>query len=155
VGIDLTEATRIAALAVSVCASQTGLPVATAEELLAALTPAGQARRKIMPPQAAAAQIAHWRQAGLRTGLVIGEHRTSLASLRRACDRLVLALEAPEEAALAAAAALPAIDLVSFFPVGTRRDTLTTLRPDLLLEPEAGEALTALVESWGGAVLSL
>jgi D-beta-D-heptose 7-phosphate kinase/D-beta-D-heptose 1-phosphate adenosyltransferase len=141
VGITLVDAVRIAALAVSVCASQTGMPVATAAELLAVLTPQGQVRRKIMPPVAAAAQIAHWRRAGLRTGLLSAERPPeALAPLRAHCDRLVLAMENPDEAALALAASLPGVDLVCPFEAGLRRDALTALRPDILLEPEAGEA---------------
>jgi D-beta-D-heptose 7-phosphate kinase/D-beta-D-heptose 1-phosphate adenosyltransferase len=156
VGIALVEAVRVAALAVSVCASQTGMPVASAAELLAVLTPQGQVRRKIMPPPAAAAQIAHWRRAGLRTGLLIAERPPeALAPLRAHCDRLIMGLENPDEAALAVAAALAGIDLVCPFEAGMRRDALTALRPDILLEPEAGEALTALVEGWGGTVLAV
>jgi D-beta-D-heptose 7-phosphate kinase/D-beta-D-heptose 1-phosphate adenosyltransferase len=119
VGIALVEAVRVAALAVSVCASQTGMPVASAAELIAE-----------RPPEA-------------------------LAPLRAHCDRLIMGLENPDEAALAVAAALAGIDLVCPFEAGMRRDALTALRPDILLEPEAGEALTALVEGWGGTVLAV
>jgi D-beta-D-heptose 7-phosphate kinase/D-beta-D-heptose 1-phosphate adenosyltransferase len=155
IGTGLADAVRIAALAVSVCASQTGMPVATAAELLAVLTPQGQVRRKIMSPVAAAAQIAHWRRAGLRTGLVTADPPPEdLDALRAHCDRLVLALEAPDDSALALAAANLGVDLVCPCEPGTRRDALTTLRPDVLLEPEAGDTVTALVESWGGSVMT-
>jgi hypothetical protein len=132
------------------------MPVASAAELLAVLTPQGQVRRKIMPPPAAAAQIAHWRRAGLRTGLLIAERAPeALALLRAHCDRLILGLENPDEAAVAVAASLADVDLVCPFEAGMRRDALTALRPDILLEPAAGEALTALVEGWGGVVLAV
>jgi D-beta-D-heptose 7-phosphate kinase/D-beta-D-heptose 1-phosphate adenosyltransferase len=156
VGATLVDAVRIAALAVSVCASQPGMPVATAAELLAVLTPQGQVRRKIMSPVAAAAQIAHWRRAGLRTGLTTTNlPAADLDALRTHCDRLVLGLEAPDDTALAVAAARDAVDLVCPFEPGAGRDALNTLRPDLLLSTEGGEALTTLVESWGGSVVNV
>ena len=154
IGLKLVEAVRVAALAVSVCASQTGMPVCTAAELLAALTPQGQARRKIMSAQAAAAQIAYWRRAGLRTGLVIADmEATDLAALRRHCDRLVLGLEAPDEATLSVAAASPSVDLVCPFDARGRAEALVTLRPDLLLGGDP--SLAATVQSWGGSVLAV
>ncbi len=154
VGIPLVDAARIAALAVSVCASQTGMPVASASDLLAVLTPQGQMRRKIMPPMAAAAQIAHWRRAGLRTGLVIADAPPAdLAPLRRHCDRLVLGLEGADESVLPDAASLTSVDLVCPFDPAARRDALTALRPDILLASAATESLTALVQGWGGTIL--
>jgi D-beta-D-heptose 7-phosphate kinase/D-beta-D-heptose 1-phosphate adenosyltransferase len=156
VGAGLVDAVRIAALAVSVCASQTGMPVATAAELLAIFTPQGQVRRKIMSPLAAAQQIAHWRRAGLRTGLITGgPPPADLDTLRVYCDRLVLGLEAPDDSALALAASFGAVDLVCPYEPGAGRDALTALRPDLLLTPDTGEALSALVESWGGSVMTV
>jgi len=155
IGATLVDAVRIAALAVSICASQTGMPVATASELLAVLTPQGQVRRKIMSPVAAAAQIAHWRRAGLRTALTTENLPSAeLDALRAHCDRLVLGLEAPDDAALAVAAAQDTVDLVCPFGPGAGHEALNTLRPDLLLSTDSTHALAALVESWGGTVLT-
>jgi bifunctional ADP-heptose synthase (sugar kinase/adenylyltransferase) len=64
-------------------------------------------------------------------------------------------LEAPDDSALALAASFGAVDLVCPYEPGTGRDTLTALRPDLLLTPNAGESLAALVESWGGSVMTV
>jgi bifunctional ADP-heptose synthase (sugar kinase/adenylyltransferase) len=76
----------------------------------------------------------------------------NLDGLRAQCDRLVLGLEAAEDLALAGAAALASVDVVCAFERGTRRDALTVLRPDILLDPHDGHALAPLVESWGGIV---
>jgi D-beta-D-heptose 7-phosphate kinase/D-beta-D-heptose 1-phosphate adenosyltransferase len=152
-GASLVDAVRIAALAMFACASQPSTTVATAQDLLDVLTPQGQVLRKIMSPVAAAAQIAHWRRAGLRTGLVTAAvPPPNLDGLRAQCDRLVLGLEGAEDLALAGAAALTSVDVVCAFERGTRRDALTVLRPDILLDPHDGHALAPLVESWGGIV---
>jgi D-beta-D-heptose 7-phosphate kinase / D-beta-D-heptose 1-phosphate adenosyltransferase len=156
-GLTLVEAVRVASLAVSVCASQAGVPVASAADLLAVLTPQGQALRKIVPAAAAAAQIAHWRRAGLRTGVLVANVEDlalpEFGRLRHACDRLTLCVADGDDADLAAIAAQPDVDLVCAFATAARRDTLIALRPDVLLAREAGEALQALVESWGGSLV--
>ncbi len=158
VGHDLALAVRIAALAMAVSATQPGMAVASAADLLAVLTPQGRALRKIVEPAAAADQMAHWRRGGLRTGLLTtapgGVPVSGLDELRRECDRLVLAVETGDNAGslLADAASLTAVDLVCQFAPGSRLDLLALLRPDVLLDDEADERTTALVLSWGGQV---
>jgi D-beta-D-heptose 7-phosphate kinase / D-beta-D-heptose 1-phosphate adenosyltransferase len=137
-GLDLLTAVRIAALALAVAAGQSGMAVAHPADLLAMLTPDGRARRKILPPQAAADQLALWRRAGLRTALITaGAAELPLAGLdllRRDCDRLVLGVENAQADAPALADAASVFDLVCPYPQGERAELLELLRPDHVLE---------------------
>ncbi len=156
VGHDLLLAVRIAALAMAVCATQPGMAVASAADLRAVLTPQGRALRKIVEPAAAADQMAHWRRGGVRTGLLTtvaaALPASGLEELRRECDRLVLAVESETDAGplLADAASLAGVDLICQFPPSGQLELLALLRPDVLLDAEADERVTALVRSWGG-----
>jgi D-beta-D-heptose 7-phosphate kinase / D-beta-D-heptose 1-phosphate adenosyltransferase len=145
-GHDLVLAVQIACLAMSLSAARPGMAVATADELLATLTPQGRARRKIMAPDAAAEQIALWRSAGLRTALLttpVTELNTAaLTALRHQCDRLVLGVEAAIGSGngdtLSLAAEIDQLDLVCDLGGTSREDALGLLRPDLWLE-ESGQ----------------
>jgi len=162
VGHDLSLAVRIAALAMAVSATQPGMALASAADLLAVLTPQGRALRKIVEPEAAAEQMAHWRRAGLRIGLLTAPVATlplpGLEAAKRGCDRLVLCVEAgaPAEAAplLAETAALGGVDLICPVAPGSLADMLALLRPDVLLDANADTGLAALVQSWGGSVVA-
>ncbi len=146
-GHDLRLAVQIACLAMSLSAARPGMAVATADEMLATLTPQGRARRKIMGTDAAAGQIALWRSAGLRTALLtapVGSlDKTALSALRTQCDRLVLgvadASEAEDGQHLAQAAAIDALDLVCDLSGSSMAEAVGLLRPDLWLN-EAGRA---------------
>jgi D-beta-D-heptose 7-phosphate kinase/D-beta-D-heptose 1-phosphate adenosyltransferase len=140
-GHDLLLSVRIAGLAMVLSAGRPGMAVATADDLLGALTPQGRARRKIMAADAAAEQIALWRQAGLRTALVSAQADTlnleAVAALRAQCDRLVLGLAgggADEGAALARAAEIEAVDLICDFGEAEGADMVALLRPDMVIE---------------------
>jgi len=137
-GQDLLTAVRIAALAVAVAAGQPGMAVAHSADLIAMLTPDGRARRRILAPAAAADQMALWRLAGLRTSLITAGaatlKRADLETLRRDCDRLVLAVEDARADSPALAEAAADFDLVCPYPAGARAETLELLRADLVLE---------------------
>ena len=144
----------------AVSATQPGMAVASAADLLAVLTPQGRAMRKIVETEAAAEQMAHWRRIGLRTGLLTVSAASlpvaGLEALRLHCDRLVLCVEAAPGAGdgLVAAASLSGIDLICPFSTGTRSDTLSLLRPDVLLDAGVDVAMADLVHGWGGSVLA-
>jgi D-beta-D-heptose 7-phosphate kinase/D-beta-D-heptose 1-phosphate adenosyltransferase len=146
-GHDLALSVQIACLAMSLSAARPGMAVATADEMLATLTPQGRARRKIMSMDAAAGQIALWRGAGLRTALLSSPldrlDKAALASLRSQCDRLVLGVEAamgPDDSqALAVAAEIEALDLVCDLGGSVVAEAVGVLRPDLWLD-ESGRA---------------
>lgn len=138
-GQDLLTAVRIAALAVSVAATQPGMAVAPAQDMLAMLTPDGRARRKILTPAAAAEQVALWRRVGLRTGLITAAASalplTGVEAMRRECDRLILAVEdmPADSALLSDIAAGGTFDLICPYPAGGRDAALELLRPDHVL----------------------
>ena len=135
------------------------MAVASAADVLAVLTPQGRALRKIVEPDAAAEQMAHWRRAGLRIGLrtaaIAALPLPGLEAVKRGCDRLVLCVEAGDSVdaapVLAETAALGGIDLICPVAEGSLADILALLRPDVLLDPEVDEDLAALVQSWGGS----
>jgi D-beta-D-heptose 7-phosphate kinase/D-beta-D-heptose 1-phosphate adenosyltransferase len=160
VGIALPLAVRLAALAMSICATRPGMAVASAADLLAVLTPQGRAMRKIVDAAVAAEQMAHWRRAGLRTGVLTdcgeGLARQDIAALRRHCDRLVLGIESDADArsAFAAVAGYAEVDLVCPFATGAKHDMLALLRPDVLLDAQTDIATTELIRGWGGRLVS-
>jgi D-beta-D-heptose 7-phosphate kinase/D-beta-D-heptose 1-phosphate adenosyltransferase len=128
-GHDLVLAVRIACLAMALSAGRPGMAVATADDLLATLTPQGRARRKIMTAEAAAEQISLWRRAGLRTALVTEPVDVAeLTTLRAQWDRLVLGVSADDGASLARAAEIEALDLICDFGDADPANMATLLR---------------------------
>jgi D-beta-D-heptose 7-phosphate kinase/D-beta-D-heptose 1-phosphate adenosyltransferase len=144
-GGDLVMAVHIAALAMAVTATQPGMAVAPAADLLAVLTPQGRARRKVVMADAAVDQIAHWRRSGLKTGLVTAPqgHIASgnVERLRSQCDRLVVGFEGELQDAmtLAADTSLADVDLICVGTTGTLQGMIGQLRPDLVLDGATGE----------------
>ena len=158
-GASLEMAVRIAALAMAVSATQPGIAVAPAADVLAVLTPQGRALRRIVPAEAAIDQVSHWRRGGLKTGLIIAGGTTlptaALTALSHQCDRLVLGWEgdATLAASLAEDAALAGVDLICVMQAGQAAALLPQMRPDILvgegIEP-GGAAL-----AWGGTAMPL
>ncbi len=151
-GHDLLLSVRIACLAMALSAGRPGMAVATVDDLLATMTPQGRAQRKIMSAEDAAEQIALWRSAGLRTGLAAlpadALGRAKWATLRGLCDRLVLAVEGGSDpAALSQAAMADALDLVCEVPAGEEAAVVRQMRPDLLMDGEAGTIRGATAEA--------
>jgi D-beta-D-heptose 7-phosphate kinase/D-beta-D-heptose 1-phosphate adenosyltransferase len=148
-GEDLTMAVHIAALAMAVTATQPGMAVAPAADLLAVLTPQGRARRKVVLADAAVDQIAHWRRSGFKTGLITAPQGRipvgSLEQLRRQCDRLVLGYEGEVQDAigLSGTESLAAADLICVAAAGTLQEMISQLRPDLVVDGAAGLEPTA------------
>ncbi len=166
VGLSLPVAARLANLAMGVVAGQAGMAVAQAGDLLAMLTPQGRALRKVVATELAAEQVDRWRRMGLRTGLITAGpgrfSRVRLESARAGCDKLVLGLAAPADAAdeesvrgaLSDAAGLAPVDLICVFSEATQSETLTLLRPDLVIDAAPGPTLAELVRGWGGEVVT-
>jgi len=168
IGLSLPVAARLANLAMGVAAAQPGMAVAQGTDLLAMLTPQGRALRKIVATEVAVEQVDRWRRMGLRTALLTTTprrfSRARLETARATCDRLVLGLESPGETEgpadgentkrmLSEAAGLASVDLICVFPEDAHTETLTQLRPDLLIDATPGSALAELVQGWGGAVV--
>ena len=154
-GLDLALSVRISALAVGLCAARPGMAVARAAEMLAVLTPQGRALRKILAPEAASEQVALWRRAGLRTGLVAGTvDEAAAARLHKQCDRLVVLLAEDAAAAQADIASLAEVDLVCPGAEASLADCLNALRPDLLLHTSQDDSLATLLAGWGGRLVA-
>jgi D-beta-D-heptose 7-phosphate kinase/D-beta-D-heptose 1-phosphate adenosyltransferase len=166
VGLNLLTAARVAALAMGVAAGRPGMAVARGTDLLAMLTPQGRALRKIVGADIALEQVARWRRAGLRTGFLSARvdqlDRMRLDAARAACDRLVLAVEAPIEPfgdieplpGLAEAAAWPAVDMLCLFADGGETETIERLRPELVVQASPSARLADLVRGWGGEIVA-
>ncbi|CAK0746834.1 D-beta-D-heptose 7-phosphate kinase / D-beta-D-heptose 1-phosphate adenylyltransferase [uncultured Gammaproteobacteria bacterium] len=180
-GASLIEAARVANLAAGIVVGKVGTAVARQSELLATLHEqewrVGES--KVATLDAALERVERWRRRGLKAGFTNGcfdllhpGHVSLLAQARAACDRLVVGLNSDEsvrrlkgekrpvqsEAARAAVlASLASVDLVVIFGEDTPLETITALRPDLLvkgadyrLEQVIGGDV---VHSYGGRVL--
>ena len=178
-GLALPVAVRLANVAAGVVVGNVGTAVARELDLLAALSPAGGALRKVMGREAAAEQVERWRRRDWRVGFTNGcfdllhpGHVHLLEQARAACDRLVVGLNSdasvrrlkgahrpvqPEAARAAVLASLAAVDLVCVFDEDTPLDLLHALKPDLLVKG-ADYTIDAVVggvdvQGWGGQVM--
>jgi D-beta-D-heptose 7-phosphate kinase/D-beta-D-heptose 1-phosphate adenosyltransferase len=170
-------AARLANVAAGVVVAKLGIAVARPTDLLAAITPQGGTRRKIVGREVAGERVERWRRTGLRTGFSRGYfdplrpgHVFMLEQARAACDRLVVALASDESLrrrtdesgpglpAVERArrlAELPSVDLVVIDADEAHADLLAELRPDVLV---AGGGRTRLpeadiVQNWGGRIV--
>lgn len=138
-GSDLHSAVRLAAMAASISASQPGMAVAAASDILALTTPEGRARRKVMTLQNAADQVAFWRRLNLRVGLLTMEAQSlppldAIGVLKGRTDRLVLGIvgswgRGEEVAELASHAGA---DVICVDDRSTVADFVAQLQPDLV-----------------------
>ncbi len=180
-GAALDEAARLANVAAGIVVGKVGTAVARREEILRALHAARllQGEDKVAEPARALEEVEAWRRAGLRVGFTNGcfdllhpGHVSLLKQARKACDRLIVGLNADasvqrlkgpsrpvqDEAARAAVlASLASVDLVVVFPEDTPLRLLQTLRPDVLVKGAdyTRESVVGgdLVESYGGRVV--
>jgi D-beta-D-heptose 7-phosphate kinase / D-beta-D-heptose 1-phosphate adenosyltransferase len=177
-GLELRVAARLANIAAGIVVGKIGTAVARESDLLGALTPQGSALRKVVTREVATEQVERWRRRGYRTGFTNGcfdllhpGHVHLLEQARGQCDRLVVGLNSdasvsrlkgssrpvqPEAARAAVLASLSSVDLVVVYDEDTPEQTLTELRPELLVK---GADYTLdkvvgadLVRGWGGKV---
>jgi D-beta-D-heptose 7-phosphate kinase/D-beta-D-heptose 1-phosphate adenosyltransferase len=176
-GQDLPVAARLANIAAGVVVGKIGIAVARPSDLLAAITPQGGSRRKIVGREVAGERVERWRRTGLRTGLARGYfdplrpgHVFMLEQARASCERLVVALASdaslsrrgdeagpglPASERARRLAELPSVDLVVIEEDERPDELLTELRPDVLV---AGGGRTRMpgadmVQNWGGKVV--
>src|SRR5712675_2838083 len=158
-GADWETALRMANAAAAVAVGKKGTAIVTSAEL----------RRKILPHAFLAAeekivaaggdlgaQLAEWRQEGLRVGFTNGcfdilhpGHVKVLTAARGACDRLIVGLNSDastkrlkgegrpvqdERARAEVLAALEAVDLVAIFEQDTPIELITKVRPSVLVK---------------------
>ena len=145
---------------------------------MAALTPATGILQKIVSVAAAAEAAERWRTRGFKVGFTNGcfdllhpGHVHLLEQCRAQCDRLIVGLNAdasvarlkgptrPIQSEAARAAVLASnvsVDLVCIFDEDTPLNTLTLIKPDLLIKGADYTPETVVgakeVESWGGRV---
>ena len=179
-GAPMALATELANLAGGIVVGKLGTAVVHREDLTAALYTrrALALQHKVLPWDAAEAQVKSWQRAGLSVGFTNGcfdimhaGHIQLLSDARARCDKLVVALNTdasvrglkgdsrPVNAELDRAqvlAALAYVDAVVLFEEETPLALLERLRPDVLMKGAdyAREQVVGwqLVESYGGRV---
>jgi D-beta-D-heptose 7-phosphate kinase/D-beta-D-heptose 1-phosphate adenosyltransferase len=179
-GADLAEAVELALLASGVVVGKVGAAVVSPAELMDAevsqrLTPM---ESKIAPLDAVVACVAHWRGSGLKIGFTNGcfdilhrGHVAYLAEARKACDRLIVAVNTDRsvhalkgegrpvhdlEGRAMVLAGLAAVDLVTPFDAETPIALIEAIRPDVLMKGADYTVETVVgahfVQGYGGAV---
>ena len=157
-GADWEAALRVANAAAAVAVGKKGTATVTQAELRRKILPHASlaAEEKIAPVDALDAQLAAWRQQGLRIGFTNGcfdilhpGHVKVLTAARRACDRLVVGLNGDasvrrlkgedrpvqdERARAEVLAALEAVDLVVVFDEDTPIRLIEQIRPSVLVK---------------------
>jgi D-beta-D-heptose 7-phosphate kinase/D-beta-D-heptose 1-phosphate adenosyltransferase len=180
VGVGLEQAVELALLASGVAVGKVGAAVVTPAELMDAevaqrLIPM---ESKIAPLDAVLTCVAHWRGSGLRIGFTNGcfdilhrGHVAYLAEARKACDRLIVAVNTDAsvralkgegrpvndlEGRAMVLAGLASVDLVTPFDAQTPIALIDAIRPDVLLKGADYTVETVvgadLVQSYGGEV---
>ncbi len=178
VNVALPDAARLANIAGGIVVGKVGTAVARPNDILAAITPATGALRKVVTPAAAAEAAERWRARGYRVGFTNGcfdllhpGHVHLLEQCRAMCDRLIVGMNADasvkrlkgqsrpvqgEAARAAVLASLASVDLVCLFEDDTPLDILKLIKPDLLVKGADYTHDTVVganeVESWGGKV---
>jgi D-beta-D-heptose 7-phosphate kinase/D-beta-D-heptose 1-phosphate adenosyltransferase len=178
VQVPLFEAARLANIAGGIVVGKVGTAVARPNELLAAITPVTGALRKIVTAAAAAEAAERWHMRGYKVGFTNGcfdllhpGHVHLLEQCRAMCDRLIVGMNSdasvkrlkgptrpvqPEAARAAVLASLASVDLVCMFEEDTPLNTLSLIKPDILIKGADYTRETVVgaaeVESWGGMV---
>jgi D-beta-D-heptose 7-phosphate kinase/D-beta-D-heptose 1-phosphate adenosyltransferase len=178
VQVPIFDAARLANVAGGIVVGKVGTAVARQNDILAVLTPATGALRKVVTPAAAAEAAERWRSRGYKVGFTNGcfdllhpGHVHLLEQCRAMCDRLIVGMNADasvsrlkgptrpaqQEAARAAVlASLASVDLVCMFEEDTPLNILKLIRPDVLIKGADYTHDTVVgareVESWGGKV---
>lgn len=180
-GASAEEGAMVANVAAGIVVGKVGTAVAYADEIVTALHHGdlwgGDA--KIVGLDAAARLVQEWRNKGLKVGFTNGcydllhpGHVSLLAQAKAACDRLVVGLNSDasvsrlkgptrpvqsEAARATVLASLASVDLVVIFGDDTPLETITRLRPNVLVKGADYTVSTVvgadLVQGWGGQVV--
>lgn len=181
VGADLTTAAKLANIAAGLVVAKAGTATVSSKELQAALSPSDRTTAGDKRASWASAQeeVIEWHRRGLKVGLANGcydllhpGHVSLLTQAKRACDRLIVALNTDasvqrlkgpsrplqnEESRAQVMAALEDVDLVILFDQDTPLDLIQHLRPDVLIKGADYKIEDVVgaqeVLSWGGDVL--
>ena len=178
VNVPLADAARLANIAAGVVVGKVGTAVARQNDILAEITPATGALRKVVTAAAAAEAAERWRMRGYTVGFTNGcfdllhpGHVHLLEQCRAMCDRLIVGINADasvrrlkgpsrpvrnDAERAAVLASLASVDLVCVFEEDTPLEILNLIRPDLLVKGSDYTHDTVVgareVEGWGGKV---
>lgn len=180
-GAPLSAAARLANVAAGLVVGKVGTAVVRVEELLQELLDeqSEHDHEKVASLTEALKVVGQWRRAGYKIGFTNGcydllhpGHVSLLTQARRACDRLVVGLNAdssvrrlkgperPVQNELARAAVLSSltpVDLVVLFSEDTPLNLIEAIRPDVLVKGADYTVETVVgadvVHSYGGAVM--
>ena len=159
-GLPLEVAAELAAVAIGIVTRKAGIAVVRDDELLEALTPGLNAKRKLVSVPLASEMVERWRHRGWRIGLLHlgaggGDAWTPqlMEQARGWCDRLLVAV--PDGAALCMAD-WPAVDLLAECHGQGNDELLRLFRPDILVHGPAAVPLGMddenLLAEWGGTL---
>ncbi len=179
-GADLVQAAALANVAAGIVVGKVGTAVAYRTEVVDALRhqDLSEAEAKVMTLELALDRLARWRRRGFRIGFTNGcfdllhpGHVSLLASARKSCDRLIVAINSDdsvrrikgasrpiqtETARATVLASLASVDLVVIFSEDTPLKMIETFRPDVLVKGadyRLDEVVGAeYVHSYGGEV---
>jgi D-beta-D-heptose 7-phosphate kinase/D-beta-D-heptose 1-phosphate adenosyltransferase len=180
-GVAAPEAAELANVAAGIVVGKVGTAAVHASELIDALHKQDlhTAEAKILPIERAAEQVEGWRRRALSVGFTNGcfdllhpGHLSLLRQARKACDRLVVGVNADasvkrlkgaarpiqgEAARAAVLAALSMVDAVVIFEDDTPLALIRALRPDVLVKGADYTVETVVgaaeVQAWGGRVV--
>ncbi len=179
-GVGVAEAVHVANVAAGLVVGKLGTATVGAIELIQALETASRGfESRILDIDSVLKRRCEWRRQGLICGFTNGCfdlihpcHISMLAQARRACDRLIVAintdssvkrLKGParplqgEQARAYVIAALEHVDLVILFDEDTPHAIIEKLKPDVLVKGadymEHEIVGSDLVKSWGGCVV--
>ena len=180
-GIPPGRAVELANTAAGIVVGKIGTAAAYADDIAAALRAAELAGSgmKIVPRRTAFDRVEQWRGQGLKVGFTNGcfdllhpGHLSVIAQARKACDRLIVALNSDastrrlkgpkrpiqgEAARAAVLASLETVDLVVIFEDDTPADLIELLKPEVFVKgadyriediPEA-----KIVRAYGGKIV--
>ncbi len=181
VGVELTDAARLANLAAGIVVGKVGTAVVRAPELLSALHEQEwrSGEEKVDTLEQAVERAARWRARGKRVGFTNGcfdllhpGHISLLNQAKAACDVLVVGLNSDasvkrlkgetrpvqtETARATVLASLACVDLVVIFGEDTPEELIRALRPDVLVKGADYTVATVVgagfVQSYGGKVV--
>ncbi len=157
-GLNLVIAAELAAVAIGIVTRKAGIAVVRDDELIEALTPGLNAKRKLVSVPLAAEMVERWRHRGWRIGLLhlqadAGDAWSPqlMEQARGWCDRLLVAV--PDGMALRMAD-WPAVDLLAECHGQGNAELLRLFRPDVLVHGPAAVPLGMddenLLAEWGG-----
>ncbi|MBC7434404.1 MAG: bifunctional hydroxymethylpyrimidine kinase/phosphomethylpyrimidine kinase [Rubritepida sp.] len=172
-GLSIVTAAELAAVAIGIVTRKAGIAVVRDDELLEALTPGLNARRKLVTVPLASETVERWRHRGWRIGLLhlaaggaAVWDQVLMEQARGWCDRLLVVVQEPAgqggdegsgEGGGKAMADWPAVDLLASCDGQTNEALLRLFRPDVLVNgPQAmplGMDDENLLAEWGGKLL--